>query len=101
MVQKFQIVSNHPQRIVLFAVGLGSSSPSRLPLAVRLLVEVREQEQEHDAVQSDPHHETFRVVAVGKQQLELVREDCHKLQLQVARRRTERRKWLVQMREPN
>lgn len=75
------VVGSVDQGIVL-ALVLGLGSPSRLPLAVGLLVEVREQEQEHDAVQSDPHHETLRVVALGEQQLELVREDSHKLQLQ-------------------
>lgn len=52
------------------------------PLVVRLLVEIGEQEQEHDTVQSDPHHETLRVVALGEQQLELVREDGDELGLQ-------------------
>lgn len=54
-----------------------------LVACVALLVEVREEEEEQDTVQSDPHHETLRVVTLGEQQLELVSEDHHKLYLQV------------------
>lgn len=45
------------------------------------LVEVGKQEQEHDTVQTDPHHETLRVVAVAEQQLELMRKDSDELNL--------------------
>lgn len=44
-------------------------------------VEIGEQEQEHDAVQTDPHHERVRIVALAEQQLKLVREDGHELDL--------------------
>lgn len=39
---------------------------------VTSLVEVGEEEEEHDTVEADPHHETLGVVALGEQQLELV-----------------------------
>lgn len=47
------------------------------------LVEVAEKEQEHDAVQADPHHERVRIVALAEQQLELVCEDRHELHLHI------------------
>lgn len=39
---------------------------------VTCLVEVGEEEEEHDSVEADPHHETLWVVALGEKQLELV-----------------------------
>lgn len=39
---------------------------------VTSLVEVGEEEEEHDTVEADPHHEALGVVALGEQQLELV-----------------------------
>lgn len=44
-------------------------------------VEIGEQEQKHHTVQTDPNHELFRVVAFSEQQLELMREDGHELNL--------------------
>lgn len=35
-----------------------------------LIVELLEQEEEHDGVHADPPHESLRVIAVNKQQLE-------------------------------
>lgn len=46
---------------------------------VRVLVELVEQEEEHDGVHSDPPDERLRVVAVDEEQLERVHHDCHKL----------------------
>lgn len=57
-------------RFLLFAVGV-----------VLGFVEVREQEQEHNAVQAYPNHEALRVVTFDKQQLELVNENAHELEL--------------------
>lgn len=54
---------------------------SFLLLAVILLVKVGEEEQEHDAVKTDPHHESLRVLAIGPEQLELMSEDGNKLNL--------------------
>jgi hypothetical protein len=65
------------QLLLLFHAGLSF----RL-LIVRLFVEVGEQEQEHDAVKTDPDHESLRVVAFSEQQLELVRENGHELKLE-------------------
>lgn len=47
--------------------------------AVRLHVEVREQEEEQDRVASDPPDEHFRVVAVAEAELEGMEEDHDKL----------------------
>lgn len=44
-------------------------------------VEVREQEQEHHAVQAYPDHKALRVIAFDEQQLELVDENAYELQL--------------------
>jgi len=46
---------------------------------VSSLVEVGEEEEEHDSVQADPDHEALGVVALSEEQLELVGEDQHKL----------------------
>lgn len=54
---------------------------SFLLVAVVLFVEVGEQEQKHDAVKSNPHHEAFRVFAISEQSLELMSEDCDELNL--------------------
>lgn len=48
---------------------------------VRVLVELVEQEEEHDGVHSDPPDERLRVVAVDEEQLERVHHDGHKLDL--------------------
>lgn len=47
--------------------------------AVRLVVELLEEEEEHDGVHADPPDESTRVVAVDEQQLESVNHDGHKL----------------------
>lgn len=46
---------------------------------VALLVEVGEQEQEENAMEGNPDHETLWVVALNKQELELVHKDGDKL----------------------
>lgn len=46
---------------------------------VLLLVELLEQEEEHDGVHSDPPDESFRVIAVDEQQLESVHHDGQEL----------------------
>lgn len=46
---------------------------------VALLVEVREQEQEHDTMKTDPYHETARIIALSEQQLELMCENGNEL----------------------
>lgn len=53
----------------------------RLPRAVPVggAVEVGEEEEEEHAVQADPDHEAFRVVALGEEQLELVGHDHDEL----------------------
>jgi len=48
-----------------------------------LIVELLEQEEEHDGVHADPPHESFRVIAVDEQQLEGVDhygQELHHLQ---------------------
>lgn len=59
----------------LIAGGLGAS----LVRFVRVLVELVEQEEEHDGVHSDPPDERLRVVAVDEEQLERVHHDGDKL----------------------
>lgn len=46
---------------------------------VRLLVELLEQEEEHDGVHADPPDESFWIVAVDEQQLESVDHDGQEL----------------------
>jgi hypothetical protein len=52
-----------------------------LLLLVRLLVEVGEEEVEHDGVHSNPPDKGTGVVAVGEKQLEGVEHDHHELNL--------------------
>lgn len=59
--------------------GFGGCRFSQLVRFVRALVELVEQEEEHDGVHSDPPDEGFRVVAVDEQQLEGVHHDGDKL----------------------
>lgn len=47
--------------------------------AVRLVVELLEEEEKHDSVHADPPDERTRVVAVNEQQLKRVNHDRHKL----------------------
>lgn len=54
---------------------------SFLLLAVVLLVEVGEEEQEHDTVKANPHHKAFWVLAVGPKELELMCKDRDELNL--------------------
>lgn len=54
---------------------------SFLLVAVILFVEVGEQEQKHDAVKPNPHHEAFWIFAISEQCLELMSEDCDELKL--------------------
>lgn len=60
---------------LLIASGLGAG----LVRFVRVLVELVEQEEEHDGVHSDPPDERLRVVAVDEEQLERVHHDGDKL----------------------
>lgn len=48
---------------------------------VLALVEVREEAEEEDAMETDPDHETARVIALGEEQLELVQHYEHELHL--------------------
>lgn len=48
---------------------------------VALLVEVREEEQEHDTMKTDPYHETAWIIALSEQQLELMCENGNELNL--------------------
>lgn len=50
------------------------------PVGVLDFVKVGEQEQEHEAMQGDPDHERFRIVAFGYQKLQLVGENGDELQ---------------------
>jgi hypothetical protein len=50
-----------------------------------LLIKVGEEKEKHDAMKTDPDHEAFGIVAIGPQQLELVREYGHKLNLKKKR----------------
>lgn len=59
----------------------GTSNITHLVRFVRVLVELVEQEEEHDGVHSDPPDERLRVVAVDEEQLERVHHDGHKLDL--------------------
>lgn len=59
--------------------GFGGRGLSPLVRFVCALVELVEQEEEHDGVHSDPPDERSRVVAVDEQQLEGVHHDSDKL----------------------
>lgn len=48
---------------------------------VATLVEVREQEQEHDTMKTDPYHEAAWIIALSEQQLELMCENGNELNL--------------------
>jgi hypothetical protein len=48
---------------------------------VSILVEVREEEEEHDGVHSNPPYEGTRIVAIHKQQLEGVSHNANELYL--------------------
>jgi hypothetical protein len=50
-------------------------------LLVRLFVEVREEEVEHNSVHSNPPDEGTRVVAIGEEKLEGVEHNSNKLNL--------------------
>lgn len=78
-------ITAHRTAVLQFGI-LGRQSPgfsggclSPLVGFVRRLVELVEQEEEHDGVHSDPPDEGSRVVAVDEQQLEGVHHDCDKL----------------------
>lgn len=58
---------------------LAGSQGAGLVRFVRALVELVEQEEEHDGVHSDPPDERLRVVAVDEEQLERVHHDGDKL----------------------
>lgn len=57
-------------------------SQAYLLAGVRLLVELLEQEEEHDSVHSDPPDEGLRVVAVDEEKLESMQHDENELDLQ-------------------
>jgi len=57
------------------------------PLLVRLLVEVIEQEVEHDGVQQDDPSECLRVIALSEQQLGRVDEHHNELDLKKTKKR--------------
>lgn len=51
-------------------------------LVVRLVVEVFEEEEEHNGVHADPPDKGARVVAFNEQKLERVQHDAYKLHLE-------------------
>lgn len=73
------------------SVGLDSLATTPGGTQIFGFVEVGEQEQEHNAVQTDPHHESTWIVALAEQQLELMREDSHELDLKMQQEML--RKW--------
>lgn len=62
---------------------------STYPFLVRLLVEVIEQEVEHDGVQQDDPSECLRVIALSEQQLGRVDEHHNELDLKYGRNNVE------------
>lgn len=54
---------------------------------IRGLVELVEQEQEHDGMHANPPDERLRIVALDEQQLEGMHHDRHKLHLNTPQRR--------------
>lgn len=69
------------QGAVLFHMAVGLHSDFWRSLAVRLVVELLEEEEEHDRMHTYPPHEGPWIVAVYEKQLECVHHNPDKLSL--------------------